>query len=52
MMSTVLCKLGGFILGSFEVKDGKAFNSYPRSQEAQKLVWIGLKLASKVNISS
>ena len=52
MMSTVLSKLGGFILGSFEVKDGKASNSYPRSQEAQKLVWIGLKLASKVNISS
>ena len=52
MMSTVLCKLGGFILGSFEVKDGKASNSYPRSQEAQKLVWIGLKLASKVNVSS
>ena len=37
MLSTVLCKLGGFILGSFEVKDGKASDSYPRSQGAQKL---------------
>ena len=51
VMSTVLCKLGGFIWGSFKVKDGKASESYPPVPGSPKSsVWIGLKLASKVNL--
>ena len=53
MMSTVLCKLGGFILGSFKVKDGKASESYlPVPGSPKGPVRIGLKLASKMNVSS